>query len=180
MVAASPLAQGTASSSVGWSDLTQLVSVCGREMRRALAGCIAECGVTTNEFLLLWACDQPTEDDPPQNELAATIGVSPAQLSGLVERMTQQGVLLAHRRDDDRRKRFLRLSEAGRELFERCTRKLDAVSHQLNRQVSAAEQTRASDLLRQLLAVAQTPATLRIHSPEGDHGATVSKTESEK
>jgi DNA-binding MarR family transcriptional regulator len=131
------------------AQLTQSVSVCARQLRRALATHTSACGVSDTEFLLLWSCAQHVEGIS-QSELAAAIGVSPAQLSGLVERLRQRGWLDAQRSREDRRRQCWRLTDEGRTLLDRGLEALTPLASHLEQSTSAEELKAAEQLLRDI------------------------------
>lgn len=65
-----------------------------------------------HELLLLWACSEPNSEQS-QRELAESLGISPPQISALVERLRSQGDLTCERSRNDRRRQVLRLTEQG-------------------------------------------------------------------
>ena len=101
-----------------WLELVQAVSLCGRQLRKALAEVAAPHQLSDTEVLILWACCGTTSVGLGQHELAALVGISPAQLSGLVDRLSAQDLLIGRRPAHDRRRQYWRLSEPGEEMME--------------------------------------------------------------
>lgn len=96
-----------------WLELIQAVSLCGRQLRKSLAELAAPHHLSDTEALILWACSDATGTGLGQHELANLVGISAAQLSGLVERLSAQDLLLGRRPAHDRRRQYWRLSPQG-------------------------------------------------------------------
>jgi DNA-binding MarR family transcriptional regulator len=101
-----------------WLRLAQNVSHCGRQLRRALGECVAARGLTDTDCLILWACCEAPPEGQAQHELATQVGVSPAQLSGLVEQLGARGWIVGRRPAHDRRRQYWRLTPVGQTLVE--------------------------------------------------------------
>src|SRR5690606_3373903 len=52
------------------------------------------------------------------SELSGRVSLSAATLSGMLERLEERGLLLRQRDEEDRRRRWLSVSEAGRSLLQ--------------------------------------------------------------
>jgi len=93
----------------------------GKSAARELAHWAARVGVSETEFRLMWqlfaAGHTATPDGadlPDQSELAAALVVSPAQVSGAVERLRSLDLVERVASGADRRRQLWRLSERGR------------------------------------------------------------------
>src|SRR5690606_10522326 len=75
-------------------------------------------GLSDTACLTLWACCEGPAEGQAQHELASLVGVSPAQLSGLVEQLGVQGWIVAWRPATDRRRQYWKLTPSGRALVE--------------------------------------------------------------
>jgi DNA-binding MarR family transcriptional regulator len=106
----------------------QTVSFFGRQLRRVLSELAEPLGLSDTACLVLWACAEGPSEGLAQHELAPLVGVSPAQLSGLVEQLYCQGWLLPRRPAHDRRRQYWRLTPEGVQLVDRL---LDAVAARL-------------------------------------------------
>lgn len=113
------------------ADLVRWTTVCSKALGRLFSDELAEFGITLNEFILLWTCQQNQDFGLSQNDLAALTGSSTAQLSQIAEQLRQKGWILASRCKSDRRRQTLSLTPDGivvlRGAFERLrepTRKL--------------------------------------------------------
>jgi DNA-binding MarR family transcriptional regulator len=102
---------------VAWLELIQAVSLCGRQLRKSLAEIAAPHQLSDTEVLILWACCEATGTGLGQHEMANLVGISAAQLSGLVERLSTQDLILGRRPAHDRRRQYWRLSPQGEALF---------------------------------------------------------------
>jgi DNA-binding MarR family transcriptional regulator len=100
-----------------WLELVQAVSLCGRQLRKALAELAAPHQLSDTEVLILWACCDASSVGLGQHELATLVGISPAQLSGLVDRLSAQDLLIGRRPAHDRRRQYWRLTANGQRLM---------------------------------------------------------------
>ena len=99
-----------------WLRLVQAMALCGRQLRKALAELAAPQGLSDTDCLILWACCEAPPEGQGQHELVSLLGVSPAQLSGLVEQLSAQGWIVGRRPAHDRRRQYWRLTAAGQTL----------------------------------------------------------------
>lgn len=108
--------------------LTQIVL--GRRCQRALLAELTALGLTDTQLMVLWGIDRlsPSQGGTgvQQSEVAQSLGISPAQISGLVEQLRQQGNLDSRRAVHDRRQQLWHLTEPGRA---KLTEALVCVSH---------------------------------------------------
>src|SRR5688572_10345792 len=88
----------------GWLQLVLHAGAITRAGRRRLAEQVAGCELSEQEFLVLWLCDEQAQSHRGQGELAEAIGVSAAQMSGLVERLRRRNFLRFERLGTDRRR----------------------------------------------------------------------------
>jgi DNA-binding MarR family transcriptional regulator len=79
-------------------------------------------GLRESELRLLWCLQRHEGEDsslaPDQTSLAASMGASAAQVSGLVDRMQQQGWIARTTPAGDRRRQQWQLTPAGKSLLE--------------------------------------------------------------
>lgn len=90
----------------------------GRRAARALADWTKRFGLTEAEFQFLWRLRPTSGDGPNQTTLAGSLVFSPAQISAIVERMRQRGLISERGTIGDRRRNYWQLSAAGRELLD--------------------------------------------------------------
>jgi DNA-binding MarR family transcriptional regulator len=69
------------------------------------------------DLLVLWSCAGGAERGVPQNLLVDEVGLSPAQTSGLLDRLRQRGLVTSRRPAQDRRRQLWRLEPDGRRLL---------------------------------------------------------------
>lgn len=93
------------------------LAVFSRDLRRLLAKHLKSTKLNDTQFLLLFACRETANQGISQIDLAALVGVSPAQMSSLVEQLQSQQLLETWRCPTDRRKQRLRLTAGGHELL---------------------------------------------------------------
>jgi DNA-binding MarR family transcriptional regulator len=125
-------------------------STASRHLRRQLAEVAAAFDLTDNELLVVWLC---RGTGWVQVELAGTIGVSPAQMSGTVDRLGSRGLVAMHRPTMDRRRQVWRTTTGGLALLERIAPRLDELAASLSGGQGASEEP-ASEALYQRLAKA--------------------------
>jgi DNA-binding MarR family transcriptional regulator len=132
--------------------LIHRVSIAGRALRRLKADSAEAVGLSDGDLLIVWLC---AERGVVQGELATAIGVSPALMSGTVERLRQRELIEMQRSTVDRRRQVWRATTAGQQLLEALRPSLVALAEQLGGKISAAERTSARELCDRLTAAAQ-------------------------
>ncbi len=87
-------------------------------MARRVHGVMAEYGLTVPQYRVL----RLLADDGPlsANTLAERIGVTPGNLTGILDRLETAGFLKRNRDEDDRRCLRASITDAGRDLMARC------------------------------------------------------------
>ncbi len=133
-----------------WLSLAQLSARCARQLRGLLARCVERCGLSDGEFLLLWLCSTASEQGVAQRELAEGVAASPAQASGLVERLRQRGLIAASRRTGDRRKNYWRLTPEGERLLAEAMVHVAPQSSRLEARLTFDQQRLLGKLLENL------------------------------
>ncbi len=113
-------------------DATCRLAIAGKLAIRDIAGWIRGRPINETEFRLLWLLFQHEgRNSSPrtaldQGELAAGLALSPAQISGLVERL-QTGALISHvAHGFDRRRQLWRLAQAGEALVQEVVASVQA------------------------------------------------------
>jgi DNA-binding MarR family transcriptional regulator len=96
--------------------LVHWMSAASRQLRRRLSLIAESTGLTDCELLAIWLCLQ-NESGLVQGDLAAAVGVSPAQMSGVVERLRQRGLIEMNRQTLDRRRQVWRGTPAARQML---------------------------------------------------------------
>lgn len=100
-------------------ELIHGLSRCYRMLRTWLDERLRPWDLRDTEFWVLWLCSRFSPNGVVQHELAAVVGVSEAQMSGVVERLRQNGLLIGCRGEPDRRRQYWRLTAAGNERLTR-------------------------------------------------------------
>jgi len=101
----------------------------GRQMARDLAAMVRGSGVSEAEFRLLWLLRSKSASEPcqsrDQKQLAERLGLSPAQVSALVERLRAEDKIVASPTPGDRRRQVWQLTPTGVALVSELSRLLE-------------------------------------------------------
>jgi DNA-binding MarR family transcriptional regulator len=103
--AASPGAQ--------WIGIAERISFCAKLLRDEFRDCLRPWELSEAQFSVLWACSAAPPSGTGQSELAASLAVSPAQISLVVEQLRRKRLLTGRRDENDRRRQVWRVSAAG-------------------------------------------------------------------
>ena len=95
------------------------------------------------------------------NSLAEALGMSPGQVSSLVERLRSRDLLESNRSTSDRRRRLWRLTSAGRDCLADAGRVLAERAGDLNRHLNPSEQDLLRDLLQRVASTNHNASTGR-------------------
>lgn len=125
-------------------------------MRRLLAEHAEPLGVSDGELLVVWLCEQDSLG-MVQGDLAASVGVSPAQMSGLVERLRKRGLIDMHRSAIDRRRQVWRATALGRELLVSALPLLAQLAEHVGQSLAADEQEAILVLCEKLTSTSTGP-----------------------
>jgi DNA-binding MarR family transcriptional regulator len=128
-------------------ELVLHLSATSRALRRRLAALAARVDLTEHELLAIWLCASAGR---AQGELAATLGISPAQMSGLVERLRARGLVEREWLTHDRRRHVWRTSAGGREVLASAVPPLQELARELVRWLREEEQSSLAALCRRL------------------------------
>lgn len=138
-----------------WVELTELMAQCERLLRDELAQRTSPQGISDAQFSLLWACQRAPAGGVSQNELAQTLALSAAHISGQVEQLRVKGLLAGHRRAPDRRRQVWQLTDQGHERLESLLKELVGWFEQLESQITPARRASLAEMLRLLAASLQ-------------------------
>lgn len=127
--------------------LVHFTSSASRQLRRRLVEVGAALELTDSELLVVWLCSGCGR---VQGELAGSIGVSPAQMSGLVERLRARGLVAMHRSSTDRRRQVWRTTASGQTLLATAAPHLAELAATVGEVLSADEQQAAQSLCERL------------------------------
>jgi DNA-binding MarR family transcriptional regulator len=131
--------------------LAHWTSTASRHLRRRIAEATAALDLSETELIIVWLC---SGGGRVQIDLAAATGISPAQMSGLVERLRSRGLVAMHRLARDRRRQMWRATSAGEGLLANAAQHLSDLATCLAQQVSEHEQLLAQSLCQQLAEAA--------------------------
>lgn len=131
--------------------LVHWTSSASRHLRRRLAEIAAVLDLSDNELLVVWLCSSSGQ---VQVELAGAIGISPAQMSGLVERLRSRGLVAMYRLAGDRRRQLWRTTPAGQALLKQAIHDLNELAASIKSDLSDAEQQTAQTLCERLAQAA--------------------------
>ena len=132
--------------------LVHWLSAASRQVRRSLADVAAACELSDSELLIVWLCSGTGR---VQVELAAAIGVSPAQMSGLVDRLGQRGLVGMSRPASDRRRQVWKTTTAGQNVLTQVAAPLERLALALADRVAPHEQRLMRTLCERLAAAAE-------------------------
>jgi DNA-binding MarR family transcriptional regulator len=127
--------------------LVHWTSAASRQLRRRLAEVAQGFDLSDAELLVVWLCHGTGH---AQIELAGAIGTSPAQMSGLAERLRARGLVGMHRLAMDRRRQVWRTSLAGEALLHQVAGQLNELAAAIEAALSTDEQQAAESLCERL------------------------------
>jgi DNA-binding MarR family transcriptional regulator len=103
--------------------------------------------LSDSELLVIWLCRGASR---VQVELAAALGVSPAQMSGRVERLAQRGLVALNRPARDRRRQVCQTTDAGESLLKHAAGPLAQLAADLAERLTPDEQALVQTLCERL------------------------------
>lgn len=118
--------------------------------RRRLRGRDAQQGGITHAQMHVLHVFVRERDDVPASRLAARADLTPATVTQMVDGLAKYGLVERVRCEADRRVVFIRLTAAGRELYQRRRVRYEQRSQALLADMSAQELDRAAEVLRRL------------------------------
>jgi DNA-binding MarR family transcriptional regulator len=101
-----------------WIEFVERLLVCARRARERLSVEASRQGLSEPQIEMLWACAKAPPGGRCQKDLAEDLAVSPAHVSGVVERLHAAGLLQYSVAEGDRRLRYWRLTPAGQVLWQ--------------------------------------------------------------
>jgi DNA-binding MarR family transcriptional regulator len=145
--------------------LIHWTSAASRQLRRRLAAIANAFDLSDTELLVVWLC---SGSGRVQVDLAGAIGVSPAQMSGMVERLRARGLVAMQRQAMDRRRQVWRTSAAGQTLLSHAAAHLKELAVSLSGSLSGDEQHTVQTLCERL---AEAVATVSAPPPSKTRSA---------
>jgi DNA-binding MarR family transcriptional regulator len=100
-----------------------------------------------------------------QVELAAAVGISPAQMSGLAERLGKRQLVALNRPARDRRRQVCKTTATGEELLARAARPLASLAETLADRLAPDERALVQSLCERLAASAGDAADKNVCPP---------------
>jgi DNA-binding MarR family transcriptional regulator len=102
-------------------------------------------GLRQVDFTILTLID--SNRDVTLKELADALGIAPSNLTVIVERSVERGLIVREPSEDDRRSRYLRLTVPGREMLKEAWKVAQQMESKLLEQFSPAERAMLFELL---------------------------------
>lgn len=146
--------------------LVYRTSTAARQLRRLLAERVARWELSDSETLILWLCWRPGKSGRVQGELAAALGISPAQTSALVEGLRKRGFLGQERSPLDRRRQIWRLTASGEALLESMGTAITDLADRFEAELTADEHHLADIVSERLFDVLHDRPRLRMFDPD--------------
>jgi DNA-binding MarR family transcriptional regulator len=91
----------------------------GRRAVRTLVGCSNRYELSESEFQILWCLSRLAAPAVDQTTLATRLALSPAQVSGCVEKLRVRGMIVHAEGRGDRRRHLWQLSAAGNDALQK-------------------------------------------------------------
>ncbi|MBM4001512.1 MAG: winged helix-turn-helix transcriptional regulator [Planctomycetes bacterium] len=132
-----------------WVDLLRRLLTGGRDLRRAFGRAASADELTDTEFLVIWACHCRGESGMAQCDLAETVGLSPAQISGLVEGLSVRGYVRPVG-GMDRRRHLWRAAPHAVARVRSIAGRFDEMARAWDERISAEDRRTLIDLLARL------------------------------
>jgi DNA-binding MarR family transcriptional regulator len=110
------------------------------------AACLEGVGITYAQAKLLWRLE-PGEL-LPLKELARRIGVDPSNAAGVIDQLTERGLLASRRSEHDRRVRLIRLTGPGVRMRRQLVARMS--DHPALESLSAARRAELLEILREV------------------------------
>jgi DNA-binding MarR family transcriptional regulator len=146
--------------------LAHWTSTASRHLRRRLAEVAQTLDLSDTELMVVWLC---SGGGRVQVDLAGAIGISPAQMSGMVERLRSRGLVAMHRQALDRRRQVWRTTGSGQALLAKSAQNLNEVAASIAVALNEDEQQTAQTLCERLAEAVATNsrrASARLASKE--------------
>jgi DNA-binding MarR family transcriptional regulator len=131
--------------------LAHWTSTASRHLKRRIGELTATLDLSDTELIVVWLCGGGGR---VQIDLASATGISPAQMSGLVERLRSRGLVAMHRQVRDRRRQIWRATPAGQDLLVSAAQYLSNLAVSLAEHLTEEEQLLAQSLCQRLAEAA--------------------------
>lgn len=140
-----------------WAEISRLLTLAYRRLSRLMSDLVP---LTESELMVLWACLDAPPDGLAQVALSENLGMSPAQISQLVDRLGEVGLLDSTRSRKDRRRRLWKLTDTGRETLFEAGCKMAVRVVEFDDRLNSLELGTLKDFLERLSAEADGPNLL--------------------
>jgi DNA-binding MarR family transcriptional regulator len=130
-------------------ELARLMAEFGKAYTRRIFSEVGRAGTTPARARLLMALQCPT--GAQMSEVGARLGVTPRNVTKLVDGLEEEGLLKREPHPHDRRVTLLRLTDKGRQVSHQSMGANWATAAQLYERLSAAERRDLARILRKLL-----------------------------
>jgi DNA-binding MarR family transcriptional regulator len=161
----------SASTAVSWFELAQRLECCARTVGSALRDALRQVQSPWDhrDVALLLLCREGPPEGVCQSDLARQLGLSPAQVSGMVECLRAAETLVSHRAASDRRRQLWRLSNNGVGQLESLLAALQPWAVSMN-QHATNDALQIADRLQQLAGavIGDAPQRSRFDRAQGD------------
>jgi DNA-binding MarR family transcriptional regulator len=142
----------TVTSAEWWFGIAERILLLAKQFRQKMAYQAAGIELAEGDLLALWACYADPGQAANQRQLAARLAISPAQVSGTVERLRQRGYLVCQRDAADRRRQMWHLTPEGHAALECVLRDMGVWARRLEAELPQASMPRLAEELDRLLA----------------------------
>jgi DNA-binding MarR family transcriptional regulator len=117
-------------------------------MRKALDERLSEYNLTTSQFEILgYLYHKPSME---QQKLQSCTGITPATLTGLLDKLEQRQYIRRQQSSDDSRAKIISLTESGSVLFSQLIDVMQQFEHDMLDNFSSAERALLADWLQRL------------------------------
>lgn len=134
-----------------WAELAQALLLGSRALRKRIARLTGQHDLTDTEFLVLCCCRREG-GEIPQALIADSLGLSPAQVSVITEKLRTRELVLVQRGKTDRRKQFCVLTEQGERLERHLAQQLREELPQSGIRIGAVDLDQLLSLLDALVS----------------------------
>lgn len=136
-------------------DIGYLLNRAARQLRLRFADALTETGLTPQQAAVLLTISRSAEGRLTPSAIAASVDTDPATMSGLLDRLTRDGWLLAEPNPEDGRSRLIGLTGKAKESLPAVLGAADRVSAEALSCLSADEASALRELLGKLYSEEQ-------------------------
>jgi len=159
----------------GLAELSQLIrqfASLGPITRGAMRHTAQQLNLSINELLLLYECQLQSDHVVlDQRELARRMGVSPAQMSQLVERLGEQGLIEGQRWPSDRRRQVWRTTSRGEQRLDAMSEAWPEIRQELARRLTGGDLRRLAELSASLAQAIDSVLCTEVRANERESAA---------